>query len=762
MKPSYLARVIKIGLLTTTALTANAFAEEDKIETIVVTGQKIDRQLQETPTSVAVISEQQLEDELLLDLYDVIDQVPNVSGTFGNDFSIRGINAFNVSGSGSSYLASVYVDGAALPYRMIQQGGFSVWDLEQIEVLRGPQSTLQGRNALAGAIWMTTRQPTYEWEGKGRVTVGEHGQREYAVAVGGELVENQVAFRFSGEKNDFEGQNKNITRNDYTDHNDNETYRLKFLFEPEAIEGLNAILSYTYNESDIGVTTVSPLSTFNNRFNVFDDQTLETTENNLLSLTINYDFNDEWSLEAVSNYIDSDYTYHWDSDQSPTVYDPLLDDRNDKTKSQEIRLIYQGDKLKAVFGGYYSDLDVMDDYAGPRIYSFEELSIQPTVEALLTSYGIPTPEQMTQQVLALYTANGFDPVIASSSGSLNQSITSAALYAEFDYRTNDSWGVYGGLRYDYEKQERSSSTLTTIDNDELMPDPMAVAAVYGAQFGQLIGLLNQEFYGLASDATGVEAPVDDSFSELLPKLGVSYFINDDMSAHLTYQRGYRSGGVGRNIANNEIYTYDSEYTNNYELSLRSVWLDGDLVVNSNAFFLDWNNMQVEVQGETANGFDRYTVNAGASEVKGFEVESFYTMTDELKFNLGIGYAHSEFTKFVDRRGRDYTGQAFAGAPEWTANIGATYNHDSGFFANLNANYQNSSADRLVAAGTEAPTNDARTVVNARLGYNWDNYGIFVNAKNLLDEDYINGADTSLGAIEFGAERQLSVTLTGQF
>ncbi|MBM7072607.1 TonB-dependent receptor [Shewanella sp. 202IG2-18] len=77
----------------------------------------------------------------------------------------------------------IYVDDAVLPYRMIQQGAFNDWDVNQVEVLRGPQSTLQGRNALAGAIWITTEQPTYEWSGKTRITIGQNGQREAAVAV---------------------------------------------------------------------------------------------------------------------------------------------------------------------------------------------------------------------------------------------------------------------------------------------------------------------------------------------------------------------------------------------------------------------------------------------------------------------------------------------------------------------------------------------------------------------------------------------------
>ena len=134
-----------------------------KMEVVIVTGEKIARSLQDTPTSVAVITEQLIEEQNIGDFYESLSQTANVHGKVGGGFSIHGIDGFNVSGGANSFLASVYVDGAPLPQAMINKGAFSTWDVSQVVLLRGPQSTLQGRNALAGAVIMTTVRLSDEW-----------------------------------------------------------------------------------------------------------------------------------------------------------------------------------------------------------------------------------------------------------------------------------------------------------------------------------------------------------------------------------------------------------------------------------------------------------------------------------------------------------------------------------------------------------------------------------------------------------------------
>lgn len=765
MKYGFLASVIKGVLLGSVLVGAHAVADEQEIERIIVTGQKIDRELQETPTSVAVVTRAQIEEQKLVDMYDVLQQIPNVSGNLGDGFNIRGIDAFNVSGGGNSFLTSVYVDGAALPYRMIRQGAFSVWDVEQVEVLRGPQSTLQGRNALAGAIVMRTAQPEYEWGGKARLTIGEDGDQQLAAAVGGELVEDQVAFRLSGEKREADGENYNITRKEDSNFSEDQTYRLKLLIEPKALEGFSAVLSYTYNDSEIGVPWINGglENPFDNRIVDFNDATFEFTENDIWNLEIDYELSPDWFLVAITTYTDSDYGYAWDGDAGPDPVSTIFDNRTDKTLSQEVRFIYEGEQLSAAIGGYYSNLDVEDNYYGGRGMYLRELGLEQILSAPPAQGGFGLDPATTAMVMSLYAP--IDPVILGSTGGLTQDIESMAIYTDFNYEINDSWAVYGGLRYDREEQANSSASIVTIENANLLPDPNALPPVPG--LSQLITGLNGFLMQQASNATGIAPETKTDFDAWLPKLGVSYFITDDMSTHFTYQRGYRSGGVGTNLAQNSTFTYDSEFTDNYELTYRSVWLDGDLVVNANAFFLDWSDMQVEVQLSN-NSFDKETRNAGKAEVKGFELEMFYNPTDNWSFTAGVGQAKSEFKEFKDGD-VDLSGKAFARAPEWTANVAATYRNE-GWFGNINANYASSAYETLTPHRSGLPMddprynpkNDARTVVNMRLGYEWDNFGIFANVENLLDEEYIVNADRGTGNQELSPSRHVSVSLTAKF
>ncbi len=248
----------------------------------------------------------------------------------------------------------------------------------------------------------------------------------------------------------------------------------------------------------------------------------------------------------------------------------------------------------------------------------------------------------------------------------------------------------------------------------------------------------------------------------------------------TFQKGYRSGGVGVNSAKSSPYQFDSESTSNYELALRSFWLDGDLMLNANAFYIDWKDQQVSVQ-LSENSFDSETKNAGSSTVKGFEIESFYQVTDEFELFVSLGQAKTKFTDFVITIPTqnaptvyDLTGRSFADAPEWTANVGATYQADNGIFASVNVNYADSSnADtnpynRGLKEGDPEFNlqNDARTLVNAKIGYDWDTFGIYLIAKNLLDKEYISGAALGTGRRvvrhDLGAPRQISLSLQGTF
>ena len=789
MKYSKLA----IGVATAMGLFAtHSIAEEaQEVETIVVTGQKIDRTLKETPNSVVVVTTKDLEQQNAQNISDVFAGMANVAGDINQGFNIRGIDAFNVSGAGNSYLATMYVDGSPLPYRAVRSGSIPVWDLAQVEVFRGPQSTLQGRNALAGAVHIRTQDPTYEWGGKAKLTLGNNGQREYAFAGGGALIDDLLAFRVAIEDKSLDGDIYNSTRREDSNYEDIESAKVKVLFEPT--EDVSAILSVSKSDSEQGpywATYLSGGSVFD-RETWYNSDIWTKTNTDVTSLEINWDISDELSLVSVLTENETDYSYNWDGDlTAQQLTDDSVYQRIDETTSQEFRLVYDGDDLEAVVGIYLSDLDVSDAGSGQRHISFNSTigaDFPTVVTGFLMNNGFDAASAagLAGQVSAFYP--DIDPIVLGTNTALAQEVKSRAFFADVKYSLNSSFDILAGLRFEKEEQANESRTLYTIENS--LPNPTA----FPAQIGQLITGINSFLHGFAADASDTRPRSSADFDAFLPKLGVSYHVNENITTSLIYQKGFRSGGVGYNTARAELFTYDAEYTDNIELSYRSVWLGGDLMFNANAFFTQWQDQQVQAQLSTRQ-YDVTTLNAGESEVYGLETEVFYYPSSNMKLTAGLGYAKSEFTSFLYPNPRynpndptstqpqhiDLTGRSFSDAPTWTANVAMNYDFDSGAFFNINANYQDDSVAVLnpcqtlrglaCTAGVD-PKNDARTLVNAQLGYDFGSFKIRLDVKNLLNEDYINvyfndAAETQNGADfsqhQIGRTRQFSLTLQAEF
>ncbi|OYX02619.1 MAG: TonB-dependent receptor [Caulobacter vibrioides] len=223
------------------------------VEAVIVTGEKTSRSLQQTVTSVAVTTAARIERENIQTFYDVVARTANMSETYGKTgFTIRGVSNMNVSGGGAGGLATVYVDGAALPLEAVYGGPLEMWDIGQVEVLRGPQSTLQGRNALAGAVIITSANPTYTPQFRARVNLASGDERSLALAAGGPIMPDQLAFRAAIEKKDSDGFIYNPTLKRDVDALDSLTVRGKLLLTPTALPGLKATVTYAHADRDAG------------------------------------------------------------------------------------------------------------------------------------------------------------------------------------------------------------------------------------------------------------------------------------------------------------------------------------------------------------------------------------------------------------------------------------------------------------------------------------------------------------------------------
>ena len=771
----------KLSLAILAGLTVSAFTavaeeqggEQEDYEKIMVRGQKITRTLQETPTSIAVFSAAKLDQQELGSLSETLFEAANVHATPGG-INIRGIDGFNVSGAGNSALASVYVDNAAMPRRLIANG-FSTWDMNQVEVLRGPQSTLQGRNSLAGAIIMTSEAPSQEFKGKYRVELGQNGQREAAIAFGSGLIEDELAFRFSAEDQSFDGFNYNTTRREDSDFSEDDLYRLKLLYTPKALPELSAQLSYTKATTSRGTNGVNQpeegVSPFDHRVITNNDPQTLNYKSEITNLDLSYNLSDNWTVTSLTTYSEVDSSWHdYDDDNGPQADGTRYFNEKAKTLSQELRFTFDYENLTGIIGAYYFDQELPSDFGGTTRISLASVGLSPAV--LQARFGLD--EAIANYVVSQY--EPINPAILRQQSGTSEDVTTKAIFADFTYTINDDWDLFAGVRWDRETNENEDSANFILANQDQMPN----AANYPTPLNALIGGINAQLLDNVTAASSDRPLVDASFNEIIPKVGVSYRINEDITSSVTVQRGYRSGGVGVNTATGNTYQYEPEFTNNYEWSLRSLFLDGDLMFNANVFYIDWRDQQVNVQ-LSANTFDTEVRNAGKSEVKGFELESYYQPTPEWEFNASLGLAKTEFKEFnliIPTSGediiRDLSGRRFPDAPELTVNTGVTYTGDNGLYASFNLNYADSSpadVDPYNRGLVEGDANfdlqnEGRTLVNMRVGYEWESMGLYLVGKNIFDKEYIDRAAFGVGRRivrhDLGAPSQFSLVLRGEF
>jgi len=727
-----------------------------QLDEVVVTGEKAQRSLQETVTSVAVVTAKRIDDEKIQTFFDVVDRTANVSQTYGpSGFTIRGISNTNVSGGGSGGLASVYVDGAPIPERHLNSTPLDLWDVAQVEVLRGPQSTLQGRNSLAGAIVMRTQDPTFAWSGRARVLVNDADERVLSVAGGGPLVADQLAFRLSVEDRKADGFVYNVTRQEDEAPSESTTFRGKLLFTPEALPGLRLRGVWTHDEREGGylftyARTDTP-DAFDKRIITDNSPNTSKGESDLLALEADYEINDRLTLTGVSAYAAIKAYRTYDGDNGPQNLSYGTQDEDDRTFSQEIRLNYEGERLTGLVGGYFARRE--------RDYLSTSRTDVPTPLSTLVGVlqGPPFGLNAATATLAAGLYVQALPVISVDfQGLTDETIETWAAFGDARFQLTPRLSLLAGFRYDRETNDQANSQNATFVGT--FPNPTAFGPL-----APVIGGLNQVVGIFVAQASASAPPAKRTFEAFLPKVGLKYDLTDDVSASFVVQRGYRSGGSSVNIARSAVVPYDPEYIWNYEAALRSAWLDGALTLNANAYYVKWKDQQVNVN-LGLNLYDTQTANAGRSHLYGFEVEAQYRPDTRFDVYASLGHTQTEFDAFTVTAGTtdlDLTGTEFAYAADWTWAVGANYRWDNGVSVNVNANYRGDTFGAIGADQSDYALK-ARTVVNAKLSYARDNWEIAVFGRNLFDEEYAQYRAISLNRAIFGDPRVIGASLEARW
>jgi len=683
---------------------------EVQMNSIIIRGQKIDRTQHNTMESVKVYDTESLESGTrTYEFFDLLDRTANIVRNDRFDFSIRGVAGIGPTGSAEGApTISVYVDRAIQSSIAIQEGALSLWDVEQVELLRGPQSATQGRNALAGAVVVKTKDPEFETNGQLRVSRAEYDTLQTSIAHTGPIT-NNLAYRIAIDRQDTDNYVSNPLFNDF-DEEENTLFRGKLLYKTDAgTKFLFTANDIRFDDRGNDLTVGDPFD--RESIDNFDSKAI--TDSNTYTLDVNVPINNRWSFSSITSFINSDFDREADGDSFFTTTGEalILRDIDEEIFTQEFLFNYENDKTSALLGLYFADGKDDEIFASSgALLPIDSFEVAP-------GFFVPIP-----------------PTIVDFQSATEQDFRNAALFTNIDYKFASDWTLTAGFRLDYEERKNSLNTIT--ERLTSTGNPLIDAGIDTFITGN----------SGASDG-------DDDFLVFLPRLGINYAWNDNMNAGFMVQRGYRSGGVSVNIIRAEAEEFDPEFTTNYELSFRSLWLDKNLSLNANIFYTEWEDQQVQIQGPLGT-FDAFTENVAESNLWGFEVESTWRVNKEWSTNASIGYVKTEFDDFISN-GADLSGNEFARAPRWTSNIGATYrNPNNGLFLTSNFSF----VDKAFTQADNDIERDSFAIVNVRAGYERDEWAAYIFANNLFDREYITAEfDSPIRGFVPGAPQVVGAT-----
>jgi iron complex outermembrane receptor protein len=603
------------------------------LQEVVVTAQKRATLASRTPASLAVITGDDLKAEGAADTKRLAELMPNVqlgNGAAGAvEVSMRGIGSTNNSEVGDPAV-SVSIDGVVLGRP--QMAGAALFDIERVEVLRGPQGTLYGRNSTAGAINIITRKPTKSFEGE--IGFGLSNRKGIqADAMFNVPVNQTLALRgvVSGSKRDGYIDSAH-SRNKFTDdHNDvdNTSARVHGLLDFGAGRSLLVSADYSH-DGGTGPGAVDPNRVAAN----------STGSEGRTILNSRY----EGRNRIDSNGLSAEYK------QGLSFADLTMQAAH---RTQKRELIYS----------------IADGPAGGAYYSYQE---QDTLEARLASQGNGALEWVGG--VFLFREKGSPIVLQSFSGTGNlfyqdpMIAKSAAVFGQATYAVRADTRLTGGLRYTRDTKSRQGCTypfaaLTGLP-ELTNPDRPIEGNIDGSRLPACTG-------------ASVNNVPSVRWTQTTFRLGVDHNLNPETLVYATYSTGFKAGGFNNGdlttALNPAAIIYKPELLKAFEMGLKGRYLQRTLQVNASLFAYDFADLQLSaIAPDRNNNLSALTTNAGQARVYGFELEGRYLMTARDRVNFGLGVADAKYKRFITAANQDWAGLDLDKAPHATANLG--YSH----------------------------------------------------------------------------------------
>ncbi|MDE0680376.1 MAG: TonB-dependent receptor [Gammaproteobacteria bacterium] len=671
---------------------------QQTLEEIVVTARKRSESLQEIPESVTVIDSDLVEVARISNIKDFSVLVPNlhVSTNFRQGLSFVTIRGLITPQVGEAPIAFV-VDGVTVPnLEFINQ---DLDQIERIEVLRGPQGALYGKNAIGGAINIITKQPGEELEGYVDLSLGEGNDRRIAASIGGPLAGNSVRFRLSADYRDFDGLITNGFLDEKVDYVDGAA-GVRGLLAVDIDEASSIALHGRYRDTTQGTNYMSFITLGQlNDFSIgptqnavgIDEQEIWTVSakydrelpgGGLLTAIagLNHSRDDQFSDADFTSLPAVDANFFFPSTQINLIEEDSL--------NLEARISSPDDaQLRWLAGAFFETRD--------RIVQFDQIFDDPGTARVTLADAKPL----------LVNSNDHDPadlwvsVFPTDGERTNQDTSAFAFFGQVNYDLSDALELTLALRYDEEERKAIDERVRFTEDSR----------------------------------------VEDTFSELQPKVSAAWSFADNALASFTWSRGFRSGGFNE-YAPTVTRFYGKEVSDTFEAGVKTSWLDDRLTLNGAAFYITQDNAQFTRFNSTT--FTLENLNVQEVEISGFEAELVLRATDAVDFRFGFGVIDNEITK---NSGIDpYTGLDLA------QTVGNTmpYVSDYNFTASVDFNQPLANGRWLrarLSGNAMGPRSfdifndltgesDSRFFADASIGLYSDDWTISLYASNLTDED----------------------------
>lgn len=737
---------------TSDTVETTSTAQEDDVkvyEGIVVTATRRTEKLSEVPIAMSVFGSDNIDQTSVRELSEISGYIPNVSISGNNDFrstiTIRGVGS-NSRNIGFDSRVGVYVDGVYMGQSpAVNQ---ELLDLERVEVLRGPQGMLFGKNTVAGAVSLVTKKPEDRFFGKASANLGNYNLRTFQGMLN-VPISDKVAAKVSVSKTDRDGYIDNITTGNKLDSKDVLAYRAQMRIQPSdqldinlAVDGLkadNKILAGEPLTDMLGIRTDQNAPKV--RQVAFDFDPTEDRDVSGAMADFTYEFQNGFTAKSITGYRKTEANYKNVTDYSPTSI--IYVDYGDAYKqlTQEFQLISPSDSaLTYMVGLYYYNQDADTQRTVVLGDDFLEGFIAPAVAPSVAPLLNLDPNNLTTAQLALISSIvGFGPVGSTVENSGNVKTESVAAYFNGSYDFNDRWKLGFGLRYSTE--DKKANWLLDGRNSGVFR----------------IGSTNVA----PGDTTTIPTPLinDRTDSFLSPAISLSYAVTDESNLYAKYSSGYKSGGFNLDFINqvelaaNSGLEFGKETVDSYELGLKNTFMNGRFTLNLAAFYSEYSDYQVNQFVDLGGGQTSIRItNAAQVVTQGFEGEFNLQATDNLSLQGSLGYLDATFDSFPGggTSGSDVSGNDLTAAPEWSASFGAVYTRnipsiDSTLLTRLDATYTDSfftTVDNQKTAtlpSTEVVPYgyiDSIAMLNGRIGLmsNDGRYEAYLWGRNLTDED----------------------------